>query len=76
MIRALEDADDERAYNRAMRRKQKTIPARKLLNKLKKDEEKQKHLCFKIKLGTTKCYTPNSDQPNDQYFFLSLTNPD
>ena len=39
MMKALEDAADERAYNKAMRRKEKTIPLREAIKQI---EEKRK----------------------------------
>ena len=42
MIKALEDAADERAYNKAMRRKEDTIPLRDTI-KMRKEKSKQKN---------------------------------
>jgi PHD/YefM family antitoxin component YafN of YafNO toxin-antitoxin module len=42
MMKALEDAADERAYDRAMRRKEETIPLREAI-KLRKEKRKQQN---------------------------------
>lgn len=42
MIKALEDAADERAYDRAMRRKEKTIPAREAFKQIEARRKKAK----------------------------------
>lgn len=42
MMRALEDAADERAYNRAMRRKEETIPAREAFKLIEEKRKKAK----------------------------------
>ena len=42
MMRALEDAADERAYQKAMRRKEPTIPLREAI-KLRKEKRKQQN---------------------------------
>lgn len=42
MVRALEDAADEGAYDRAMRRKEETIPLREVI-KLRKEKTEQKN---------------------------------
>ena len=40
MMKALEDAADERAYNKAMRRKEETIPLREAI-RIRKEKRKQ-----------------------------------
>jgi len=42
MMKALEDAADERAYHKAMRRKEETIPLREAI-KLRKEKRKQQN---------------------------------
>ncbi len=42
MMKALEDAADERAYNKAMRRKDETIPLREAI-KIRKEKSKPKN---------------------------------
>lgn len=42
MMKALEDAADERAYNKAMRRKEETIPLREAI-RLRKEKLKQQN---------------------------------
>lgn len=42
MIKALEDAADERAYDRAMRRKEETIPAREAFRQIEERRKKAK----------------------------------
>lgn len=43
MMKALEDAADERAYNRAMRRKEETIPAREAFKQIEERRKKAKN---------------------------------
>ena len=42
MMKALEDAADERAYNKAIRRKEETIPLREAI-KIRKEKSKKKN---------------------------------
>jgi PHD/YefM family antitoxin component YafN of YafNO toxin-antitoxin module len=42
IMRALEEAADERAYDRAMRRKEETIPAREAFKQIEERRKKQK----------------------------------
>ncbi len=42
MMKALEDAADERAYNKVTRRKEETIPLREAI-KIRKEKSKQKN---------------------------------
>jgi PHD/YefM family antitoxin component YafN of YafNO toxin-antitoxin module len=42
MIKALEDAADERAYGKAMRRKEETVPLREAI-RLRKEKRKQQN---------------------------------
>ncbi|MCW3115853.1 MAG: hypothetical protein JWR18_4249 [Segetibacter sp.] len=42
MIKALEDAADERAYSKAMRRKEETVPLREAI-RLRKEKRKQQN---------------------------------
>ncbi|MCW3111072.1 MAG: hypothetical protein JWQ09_5578, partial [Segetibacter sp.] len=42
MMKALEDAADERAYNKAMRRKEETIPARESFKQIEERRKKAK----------------------------------
>lgn len=43
MMKALEDAADERAYNKAMRRKEETIPAREAFKQIEERRKKAKN---------------------------------
>ena len=42
MMKALEDAADERAYNKAIRRKEETIPAREAFQQIEERRKKAK----------------------------------
>lgn len=44
MMKALEDAADERAYNKAMRRKEETIPAREAFKQIEERRKRGKSI--------------------------------